>query len=99
MAEPLPKPVAKALERLSQAPDPLSRLATIRTTQDALEQMARAAADEARAAGATWKQIGAIYGTSKQAAQQRFRRRPPAEPPPDGPGSAAEDDAAPSPPP
>jgi hypothetical protein len=28
---------------------------------------------DARAAGATWGEIGALYGLSKQGAQQRFR--------------------------
>jgi hypothetical protein len=46
----------------------------------ALEARETAAADlgdavtEARAAGATWAQIGAVMGTTKQAAAQRFTR-------------------------
>lgn len=76
MAAPPPrKRLVKALSSLAEVPDPVDRLEAIRSVQETLEQMAREAADEARAAGTTWKQIGAVYGVSKQAAQQRFRRR------------------------
>jgi len=79
--------VSKALSTLAALPDPLERLDAIRGAREALEQLAQDAVDEARASGATWKQIGALYGISKQAAQQRFRR-PTADvaaPPPDAP--------------
>ena len=67
--------VAKALAALSDVPDPMSRLAAVRRALRGLEELEQATVAEARAAGATWGQIGTIYGVSKQAAQQRFRRR------------------------
>ena len=37
-------------------------------------QLAYGAANEASYTGATWEEIGLIYGITKQAAQQRFTR-------------------------
>lgn len=86
--------VAKALTALAALPDPLERLETIHDTRVALERLAQEAVDEARASGATWKQIGALYGISKQAAQQRFRRpaSPPVDTATDPPGDARDAD-------
>src|ERR1039457_2857083 len=44
--------------------------------------------DQARRSGATWSQIGASMGVTKQAAQQRFVPRGPVEMP-QGPGDEA----------
>jgi predicted CoA-binding protein len=60
---------------LSEVPDPMNRLEVVRRAREALERLERATVAEARAAGATWGEIGTMYGVSKQAAQQRFRRR------------------------
>jgi len=52
-------------------------LANVLAALDARETAAsdlQAAVTEARAAGATWAQIGAVMGTTKQAAAQRFTR-------------------------
>jgi len=44
-----------------------------------VEALEAAAVRDARHAGVTWKAIGALYGLSKQGAQQRFRGAPPEE--------------------
>ena len=62
------------MDALQQFPDPLKRLDAVRSSREALEKVEATAVTQARAAGATWKQIGAQYGLSKQGAQQRFRR-------------------------
>lgn len=65
--------IAKALDAIAEVEDPLERLAASRVAREAVEDLEHRAAADARAAGATWKEIGALYGVSKQAAQQRFR--------------------------
>lgn len=42
----------------------------------AAEQLARAEVDRARAAGATWQDVGDAFGTNRQAAHERFREGP-----------------------
>ena len=64
----------RALQALQELPDPLSRLDAVRRCIADLEELEAATVTAARAAGVTWKQIGALYGLSKQGAQQRFRR-------------------------
>ena len=67
------KVISKALSDLSKTTDPRKELelaCAIRTAADDLE---RAVVARARDEGVTWTQIGATYGMSKQAAQQRFR--------------------------
>ena len=44
------------------------------TASGELEDLEAATVAAARAAGVTWTEIGALYGLSKQGAQQRFRR-------------------------
>ena len=66
----------RAAEALRLIPDPLLRLDAIRSARERLERLEAAAVREARHAGATWKAIGALYGLSKQGAQQRFRAAP-----------------------
>jgi hypothetical protein len=63
----------KALAALGGVPDPLERLDVVRQAREALETLEAQTVSEARAVGATWSEIGALYGVSKQAAQQRFR--------------------------
>lgn len=65
--------LAKALAALEQVPDPLERLDAVREAREALERLEADTARQARDGGATWSRIGALYGVSKQAAQQRFR--------------------------
>jgi hypothetical protein len=53
----------------------MARLAAVRRARESLEKLEQSTVAEARSAGATWGEIGTLYGVSKQAAQQRFRRR------------------------
>lgn len=71
--QPLPRPFHKALAAFRGVEDPLSRLAAVHSAREALESLEQLTVAEARAAGATWVEIGMLYGVSKQAAQQRFR--------------------------
>lgn len=65
--------IDRALDALQQIADPLSRVDAARSSREQFEAVEAAAVREARAAGVTWKEIGALYGLSKQGAQQRFR--------------------------
>ncbi|THG33224.1 hypothetical protein [Naasia lichenicola] len=65
--------VDRAIESLQQIADPLDRVDAVRLSREQLEALEDAAVRAARAAGITWKEIGALYGLSKQGAQQRFR--------------------------
>ena len=40
------------------------------------ERLERRAVEGVRAAGTSWSTIGALYGLTKQGAQQRFRKGP-----------------------
>jgi hypothetical protein len=51
----------------------MSRLDTARQLREAAEELEAAQVEAARKAGATWSEIGACYGLTKQGAQQRFR--------------------------
>lgn len=74
MAEPLhTRRFNRALESLQAVPDPLLRLEAIRRSRKALDDLETATVIAARAQGASWRDIGAVYGLSKQGAQQRFR--------------------------
>jgi hypothetical protein len=66
----------RALQTLGEIADPLDRLDAVRRSLAELEALEAATVVDARDAGATWKDIGALYGLSKQGAQQRFRPRP-----------------------
>ena len=66
---------AKTLAAFGSVSDPLARLDAVREAREALEALEAQTVSEARAGGVTWSQIGALYGVSKQAAQQRFRLR------------------------
>lgn len=56
--------------------DPLRRLDAVRRYREALDDLEATTVAAARSDGATWTEIGALYGLSKQGAQQRFRRSP-----------------------
>jgi hypothetical protein len=51
----------------------MSRLEAARRLREAAEELEAAQVEAARKAGATWIEIGACYGLTKQGAQQRFR--------------------------
>src|SRR3974377_2538848 len=67
------KRIFAALSALDAADGPISRLDTARRLREAAEELEAAQGDAARQAGATWNEIGACYGLTKQGAQQRFR--------------------------
>ena len=67
------KRILAALGALDAADGPISRLEAARRLRDAAEELEAAQVEAARKAGATWNEIGACYGLTKQGAQQRFR--------------------------
>jgi hypothetical protein len=67
------KRIVAALSALDAADGPISRLDAARRLREAAEELEAAQVDAARTAGATWNEIGACYGLTKQGAQQRFR--------------------------
>ena len=68
-----PKRIVKALEALQAATTDVDRLDAARRVREGADELERAAVEAARAAGMTWSEIGAVYGLTKQGAQQRFR--------------------------
>jgi hypothetical protein len=67
------KRIFAALSALDAADGPISRLDAARRLREAAEELEAAQVDAARKAGATWNEVGACYGLTKQGAQQRFR--------------------------
>ena len=67
------KRILAALGPLDAADGPISRLEAARRLREAAEELEAAQVEAARKAGATWMEIGACYGLTKQGAQQRFR--------------------------
>ena len=65
--------ITEALGSLDAADAPMSRLDAARRLREAAEELEAAQVEAARKAGATWIEIGACYGLTKQGAQQRFR--------------------------
>ncbi|HEX6453762.1 MAG TPA: hypothetical protein VF060_30390 [Trebonia sp.] len=67
------KRILAAIRALDVADGPISRLEAARRLREAAEELEAAQVEAARKAGATWNEIGACYGLTKQGAQQRFR--------------------------
>jgi hypothetical protein len=67
------KRITAALGAFDAADEPISRLDAARRLREAAEELEAAQVQAARKAGATWIEIGACYGLTKQGAQQRFR--------------------------
>jgi hypothetical protein len=67
------KRILAALGALDAADGPISRLDAARRLREAAEELEAAQVAAARKSGATWNEIGACYGLTKQGAQQRFR--------------------------
>jgi hypothetical protein len=67
------KRILAALGGLDAADTPMGRLEAARRLREAAEELETAQVEAARKAGATWIEIGACYGLTKQGAQQRFR--------------------------
>src|ERR1700690_177407 len=87
--------ITAALGALGVAEGPMSRLDAARRLREAAEELETAQVEAARKAGATWNEIGACYGLTKQGAQQRFRpARNQAKPVTAAPGSTKAEPAA-----
>ena len=67
----------EALRCLDRTGSPLDPVAFARRIREAAEDLEAAKVEEARAGGVSWREIGDLYGISKQAAQQRFGTTPP----------------------
>jgi hypothetical protein len=67
------KRILAALSAFEVAASPMSRLDAARRLREAADELEAAQVQAARKAGATWIEIGACYGLTKQGAQQRFR--------------------------
>jgi hypothetical protein len=67
------KRITAALAALDTDDAPLGRLDAARQLREAAEELETTQVAAARKAGATWTEIGACYGLTKQGAQQRFR--------------------------
>lgn len=65
--------ITAALGAFDIADGPMSRLDAARRLREAAEELEATQVEAARRAGATWNEIGACYGLTKQGAQQRFR--------------------------
>ena len=65
--------IIAALNAFDVADRPMGRLDAARRLREAAEELEAAQVEAARKAGATWLEIGACYGLTKQGAQQRFR--------------------------
>lgn len=83
----VPETTARPPTRRSWRAGPLDHLAGAVTAADQLNEQSDALigyfVDQARSSGASWSQIGAAMGVSKQAAQKRFVARDD-EPTPEG---------------
>jgi flavin-binding protein dodecin len=67
------KKLWRAVEAVQTAPNAIEALAAARRLREATEALERQLVITAREQRVTWTEIGEIYGTSKQGAQQRFR--------------------------
>jgi lipocalin len=63
----------ETLDAVESARTALEALAAARRLREAAEALELAAVVEVRRQRGTWTEIGAVYHTSKQGAQQRFR--------------------------
>jgi flavin-binding protein dodecin len=71
---------------LASVADPVARLDAVRRAREALERLEVDTVAETRRAGITWSAIGALYGLTKQGAQQRFQTKRKDSVVPDKPG-------------
>ena len=70
-ADPI-KRVNRAIQALQILPDPMGRLEAVRWARERMDELESATVRAARESGTTWQDIGAVYGLTKQGAQQRF---------------------------
>lgn len=73
VATPLHGQLQEALRTLEEAGDPKTRLQAAQRIRSLAEDLEHAEVLAARAQGMSWSKIGAVYGLTKQGAQQRFR--------------------------
>lgn len=66
--------IAEALASLGAGVDPEQALRLARTVRESAESLELELVRAARARKISWSRIGAVYGLTKQGAQQRFRR-------------------------
>jgi hypothetical protein len=62
----------RAMFRVRSSNEPLVILDALRDMQEILQQVERAAVEEARAQGATWSQVAEALNRTRQAVEQRF---------------------------
>ncbi len=84
-----------ALSDFDRATGGKELLAAARAVRASTEALEEAAVLEARAEGVSWSKIGAVYGLTKQGAQQRFRSRKVEEAAPERPPETSADPARP----
>lgn len=65
--------IEKTSESISSIKDPIARLDAARQARAAFEQLELEQVRRLRAEGTPWSRIAAVYGLTKQGAQQRFR--------------------------
>jgi hypothetical protein len=73
MAREIPEPLTTALGRTTDHSDPIEALRASRGLFKGLSTWQSQLVAEAVESGATWEQVGAALGTSRQAAWARFR--------------------------
>lgn len=66
--------VDRVTDALRSVESPLARLATVVQVRDHLDELEAESVAEARAAGATWSEVGATIGTTRQGAWNRWGR-------------------------
>ena len=62
----------RAMFRVRSSNEPLLILDALTEMQEILQQIERAAVEEARAQGATWSQVAEALNRTRQAVEQRF---------------------------
>ena len=62
----------RAMFLVRSSNEPLVILDALRDMQEILQQIERAAVEEARAQGATWSQVAEALNRTRQAVEQRF---------------------------
>lgn len=62
----------RAMFRVRSSNEPLVILDSLTEMQEVLQQVERAAVEEARAQGATWSQVAVALNRTRQAVKQRF---------------------------
>lgn len=87
--------LGKSLAKLDRASSPLERVERAREARELAERLESEAIHAARAEKVSWAKLGAVYGLTKQGAQQRFGgKRPGASEAPGDPGTPAAADPA-----